>query len=133
MKFLANENIPLASVFYLRKKGFDVYSISETIPGITDIEVLKIAKSENRIILTFDSDYGELIFLHKVNIPSGIVYFRFIPQHPNDPAECIMKILKIFIGSVQKEFFKERKVITSYLQSDPFAGSGRALLAKLKK
>jgi predicted nuclease of predicted toxin-antitoxin system len=104
MKFLANENIPLASVYYLRKKGLDVYSISETAPGITDIEVLKIAQIEKRIILTFDNDYGELIFLHKINIPAGVVFFRFIPQYPNEPAEYIMKILAIRNLSLENYF-----------------------------
>ncbi len=63
--FLANENIPLKSIKILREKGYDVKAIIEKFPGISDKEVLKIAKNENRIILTFDRDYGKLLFKKK--------------------------------------------------------------------
>ncbi len=60
--FLANENFPKPSPLLLREKGFVVKSIQEDFPGISDPEVMKITTRENLIILTFDSDYGELIF-----------------------------------------------------------------------
>ena len=50
--FLANENIPLKSIKILRKNGYDVKAIIEEFPGVSDEEVLRIAKKENRIILT---------------------------------------------------------------------------------
>ncbi len=53
-KFLANENIPLATIFRLRKEGFDISSISLDAPSITDSEVMQIAADENRTIITFD-------------------------------------------------------------------------------
>lgn len=58
MKLLANENIPLDSVRSLRSAGHDVVSISERSPGISDEDVIRIARAENRIIVTFDRDYG---------------------------------------------------------------------------
>jgi predicted nuclease of predicted toxin-antitoxin system len=61
MKLLANENFPYNSVKYLMGKGFDIKSIGMDYPGITDKEVINLAIEENRTILTFDRDYGELI------------------------------------------------------------------------
>ena len=55
-KFLANENIPLASILRLRKEGFDIASVSLDAPSITDREVIQIAIEENRTIITFDRD-----------------------------------------------------------------------------
>ena len=52
MRFLANENMPLASVRVLRDAGFDVASITEDSLGISDEGVLRRAHAENRIILT---------------------------------------------------------------------------------
>ena len=92
--FLANENIPLKSIKILREKGYDVKAIIEKFPGISDKEVLKIAKNENRIILTFDRDYGKLLFKKKELVPAGIVYFRFTPKYPEECAEVLLKILK---------------------------------------
>ena len=94
MMFLANENIPLKSIKILRENGYDVKSIVEESPGISDEEVLRIAKSENRIILTFDRDYGKLIFEKKNLAPAGIVYFRFTPKYPEECAEVLLKILQ---------------------------------------
>ena len=66
MIFLANENIPLNSIKSIRESGYDISAIIEDNPGVTDEQVLKIALLENRIILTFDRDYGELIFKRKL-------------------------------------------------------------------
>jgi predicted nuclease of predicted toxin-antitoxin system len=60
--FLANENFPRPSTIILRENGFIIKSVQEDYSGISDLEVMKIALELNLIILTFDSDYGELIF-----------------------------------------------------------------------
>lgn len=62
MRFLANENFPLPSIILLRQGGYDVASMTEDSPGMEDSEVLTRASDEQRIILTFDRDYGELIY-----------------------------------------------------------------------
>ena len=54
MKFLANENIPLATVRRLRDFGHDVLAIAETAPGSTDQVVLSWAFQQQRILITFD-------------------------------------------------------------------------------
>lgn len=76
MKFLANENFPYPSIKKLREKGFEVESISEENSGISDEEVLRKAVLENLVILTFDRDYGELIFKYQKENPPAVVFFR---------------------------------------------------------
>ncbi len=94
MKFLANENIPLGSVYVLRRAGHRVLSISEEHAGMKDVDVLKRAVKDKSIILTFDRDYGELIFRHPRSVPEGLIYFRFAPATPEVPALILLKILK---------------------------------------
>lgn len=94
MKFIANENIPLASVKVLRDSGYEVFAISEESPGISDVEVLKKACSNRLIVITFDRDYGELIFKNKHLPPAGIVYLRFMPDYPEQAAEILLKIIE---------------------------------------
>jgi hypothetical protein len=62
MHLLANENFPLVSVHLLRQAGYEIASITEDSPGIEDPEVLARAVDEQQIILTFDRDYGELVY-----------------------------------------------------------------------
>jgi predicted nuclease of predicted toxin-antitoxin system len=62
MKLLANENFPLSSVKILKDSGFDMICVGIDFSGILDSEVMQIAMDQKRTILTFDRDYGELIF-----------------------------------------------------------------------
>ena len=76
MRFLANENFPLDAVETLRQNGHDVVWIRVESPGISDPEVLSRAQAENRILLTFDKDFGELAFRSKLPASVGIILFR---------------------------------------------------------
>jgi predicted nuclease of predicted toxin-antitoxin system len=94
MRFLANENFPYPSLRILRESGYDVGSVFEEIRGAKDFEVLSLAQKDDRIILTFDRDYGELIY-HYGLFAYGVVYFRFDPEYPEEPAEQLIKILDL--------------------------------------
>lgn len=93
MKFLANENFPLDSVYLLRRAGHRVLSVSEENAGMQDIDILKEAVKTKSIVLTFDRDYGELIFKHPKLLPTGLVYFRFDPATPEEPALILLNTL----------------------------------------
>lgn len=94
MRFLCNENIPIKSVHILRDNGLDVIAISEDSPGTQDEEILKKAHQTNSIIITFDRDYGELIFKRNLPSPKGIIFLRFIPKSPGEPAQYILRLLE---------------------------------------
>lgn len=93
MKILANENFPKTSVLFLQSIGYDIKSIGIDVAGISDYEVMKIAIAENRLIVTFDSDYGELIFKHGYKPPAGVIYLRIMEYSPEYPGEMIHDIL----------------------------------------
>ncbi|GAK57316.1 hypothetical protein U27_04281 [Candidatus Vecturithrix granuli] len=95
MRCLANENFPLKSVFLLRTADHDVTSITEDSPGIKDQEVLERAVREQRFVLTFDRDYGELIYKRKLPTPIGIIYFRFDPLTPEEPGEHLLELFRL--------------------------------------
>jgi predicted nuclease of predicted toxin-antitoxin system len=93
MKFLANENFPFPSIKILRKNAIDVYSIAENNPGIDDKEVIEIALEKSLTILTFDRDYGELIFKYAISTPPAVIYFRNKGQEPEFAANILINIL----------------------------------------
>ena len=111
MQFLANENLPMASVRLLRQADFSVTAIVESSPGITDKQVLAIACNEKRVILTFDRDYGDLIYRKKLPTPEGLVYFRFTPQNPEEPAKILLWALGQNIALSGKFTIIEREKI----------------------
>ena len=93
MDFLANENFPLLSVRLLKEAGYNVVSIIQEAPGSKDEDILKRAHTEKLIILTFDRDYGELIYRYRALPPVGVVYFRFAPATPSEPAEILLNVI----------------------------------------
>lgn len=95
MRFLANENFPLQSVKRLRAAGLGVAAVVEDSPGASDRQVLSRAEIEGRIILTFDSDYGELIYKLGHPAPAGVIYLRFVPDTPLEPAGIILHLLTV--------------------------------------
>lgn len=104
MRFLANENFPLISVNCLREAGYDITSITENSPGIADAEVLVRAADEERIILTFDRDYGELIYRMGMSSPMGVVYYRYNPLTPEEPAQDLLRLLSLEGISLEQKF-----------------------------
>jgi predicted nuclease of predicted toxin-antitoxin system len=89
MKLLANENFPLKSILFLKSKGFDIASIGTDNPSIKDNAVMGIAIEEERTILTFDRDYGELIFKHNYRPKKGVIYFRLNEYKADEPGRII--------------------------------------------
>lgn len=92
MKLLANENFPLKSILYLKSKGFNISSIGTDNPSIQDNVVMNIAINENRTILTFDRDYGELIFKHNYRPQKGVIYLRLDEYEADEPEKLIEEI-----------------------------------------
>jgi predicted nuclease of predicted toxin-antitoxin system len=92
-RILANENFPLSSVRLLREAGHDVISVTETCPGEKDASVLELASEQKRILITFDRDYGELIYLRSLPCPSALILLRFDPMTPDEPAALVADLL----------------------------------------
>ena len=75
LRLLADENIAAPLVRALREAEIDVIYVAESASGITDDEVLEIARREDRLLLTEDKDFGELVFRMKRDLP-GVIMLR---------------------------------------------------------
>lgn len=75
-KLLADANVAVEVVAYLRSRGVDVASIYERdLALLTDEDVLAVATSEERFVLTHDSDFGRLV-LHEGRPFHGVIFLR---------------------------------------------------------
>lgn len=76
MRFLIDESSDRRVATHLRGLGHDATTVAgDHQPGLPDPEVLALAWHEGRILITDDSDFGELVF--RYNRPhSGVFYFR---------------------------------------------------------
>lgn len=76
MRFLANENFPGDAVAALVSAGYDVVWVRTAAPGSKDEDILAWAMRENRVLLTFDQDFGELAWRAGLPASCGIMLFR---------------------------------------------------------
>ncbi len=76
IKFLADESCDFLVVRTLRSAEYDVLSVAESFPSVSDQQVLRHAAREKRILLTEDKDFGEWVFAHGEDV-SGVILIRF--------------------------------------------------------
>jgi predicted nuclease of predicted toxin-antitoxin system len=55
--------------------------------------VLARAVAEDRVLVTFDKDFGELAFRHGLTAKCGIILFRIPPESASKIAEAAVRVL----------------------------------------
>ncbi len=79
MKFIADVNIASKVIRLLRQTGHDVLDIKKLDPITSDTEIIKLAREENRIILTHDKDFLGLTKFPKYQV--GMIVIRLNIQN----------------------------------------------------
>ena len=80
--FLANENVPGDAVRAARQAGHDLTWMAEVSPGDPDDKVLARALAERRVLVTFDKDFGEMVFRRGRTASCGVILLRPRLQSP---------------------------------------------------
>jgi predicted nuclease of predicted toxin-antitoxin system len=76
MRLLADESCDFSVVRGLRSAGYDVTSIAESLSGAPDEQVIDLARSERRLLITEDKDFGQLVF-SAASQNSGVLLVRY--------------------------------------------------------
>ena len=77
----------------LRADGHDVLAVSEFQHRSVDKEVMELALTENRILLTEDKDFGWLVFAGRVDSP-GVILIRFPASARGLLAEAVLRLAR---------------------------------------
>ena len=93
MRFLANENFPGAAVIALVAAGHDVVWVRNAAPGTSDRDVLAWAIRDERVLLTFDKDFGELARASVLPATCGVVLFRMPMPKPGDVGQRLADLI----------------------------------------
>jgi predicted nuclease of predicted toxin-antitoxin system len=98
MQLLLDQDVYGLTVKFLIEAGYDLLTVAQLdMSQAPDEEVLKTAQSQNRILITRDRDYGNLIFVKGLGI--GVIYLR---MQPNTLAavHCeLLRVLEIYAES----------------------------------
>lgn len=76
MRFLADANLPVALVEMLRRADHDVLAANDDLPSASDELLLERAILDERVLITQDKDFGQLVFGEKRSGNYGIILFR---------------------------------------------------------
>jgi predicted nuclease of predicted toxin-antitoxin system len=93
LRFLADESCDFAAVRALRGEGFDVLSVAEVDPGSDDERVIELATRDNRILLTEDKDFGQLVFAAGRETV-GVVLIRFAARARSSIGSRVVELVR---------------------------------------
>ncbi len=105
-KLLADLNISTTTVKFLSSQDYDIKRVSSLLK--TDEEVVDLAQKEQRTILTFDKDFGEIYYFAKKKTFTVIVLAL-----QNQTSEYVNKVLKDFLESISCDEMKNKLIILS--------------------
>lgn len=93
MRFLADMGVSISTVATLLEAGHDsIHLRHEGLQKMKDPDIMAKARSENRVVLTFDLDFGDLLAASGDKLPSVII-FRLRNQTPNAVQPKLLEIL----------------------------------------
>lgn len=93
MRFLADEGVDRQVVEALRAVDLDVTYVAELDPGIRDPEVLALAVREQRLLITSDKGFGELVFRQR-RASHGVILLRLAGVDPAVKAERVASVIQ---------------------------------------
>ena len=103
LKFLVDESSGRKLFEFLLEKGFDTKFVTNEIPAASDKEVLSLAEKENRILITNDKDFGELIFrLNKQS--SGVILLRLNFDSSENRQKIILNLIENIDQKLRSSF-----------------------------
>jgi predicted nuclease of predicted toxin-antitoxin system len=76
LNFLADESCDFRVVRALRENGHDVLAVCEFAKRIQDSDVIDLSKREDRILITEDKDFGQLVYAHGHG-SRGVILLRY--------------------------------------------------------
>jgi len=93
MRFLADESCDFAVVRALREAGFDVVPVGDVAPGAEDQWVTDLAVREDRILITEDRDFGQLVYAEG-RASGGVLLLRFPATARAAMARSVVEMVK---------------------------------------
>jgi predicted nuclease of predicted toxin-antitoxin system len=102
-KFLVDVGVGRKVEGFLRKSGYDVKAVRDVNSRARDTDILKLAVSEGRMIITMDKDFGELVY-NSGMAHSGVLILRLEDAKGTDKADVVAKLLSDYSGEIENKF-----------------------------
>jgi len=103
IKLIADVNVEKPIVDFLKEKKYDILWVSDYDRSLKDVELIQLANEENRILITNDTDFGELVF-NQNKITTGIILIRIKDQNVKKKLNSLKKTLLLFEQKLENNF-----------------------------
>lgn len=107
IKFIVDECVGSVVTKWLVENGYDAISVITDMKGAKDIAILNRAAIENRIIITSDKDFGDIVF-HKKAHHTGIILIKLHKETSKNK----IKILENLLGNYADQLINNFIVIS---------------------
>jgi len=105
MRFLADQDLYKVTIDQLKNWGHDVVTVKELgMQGAMDEDLLRMARIENRSLLTRDKGFGTLVFLNK-ELSTGVVLLKITPMTIKEVHQEIYRLFKEHKEEALKSLF----------------------------
>jgi predicted nuclease of predicted toxin-antitoxin system len=111
LRFLVDVNVGLAVANSLRQSGHDVVFVGELDWSMPDLELLSLAEQEKRIVVTMDTDFGELVY-HSGQPHAGVLLLRAPGATRDEKVQIVQEIVDRYGEQIPKHFcvYREGKL-----------------------
>ena len=93
MKFLLDQDVYASTARFLRGLGHEVVPVARVgLSQAADEELLSVAGEQERIFVTRDRDFGNLVFVK--GILAGVLYLRMLPRTQGAVHSELERVLK---------------------------------------
>ncbi|MGH3445997.1 MAG: DUF5615 family PIN-like protein [Nocardioidaceae bacterium] len=102
MRFLVDESLSARVAELLRDAGHDaVYVRDRGLLGAPDTDIMHAARVDDRVVVSADTDFGEILAVGRHPGPSVII-FRRAPHRPKQQAPLLLSALPDLEDSLDK-------------------------------
>jgi predicted nuclease of predicted toxin-antitoxin system len=104
MKLLLDQDVYALTAKFLEGLGHDVVTVSDlNMATASDEENLQKAAELDRILITRDRDYGNLVFVRQMQI--GVLYLRMLPSNRDLVHNELKRVLDAYTAEELRSAF----------------------------
>ena len=117
LSFLVDVGVGRGVEQYLTEQGYDTKAVRDLDPCMEDEEIIRLAHSEKRMVVTMDKDFGELVY-HSSMEHCGILLLRLEDAAGLEKLQVIQSIMQHHSERIkncfcvfQNDKFRVKKII----------------------
>ncbi|MGD9975724.1 MAG: DUF5615 family PIN-like protein [Desulfatirhabdiaceae bacterium] len=119
LKFLIDVGVGKRIERYLREEGYDIKAVRDIDSRMEDENIIHTAVTENRMVVTMDKDFGELVY-HGSMKHCGVLLLRLENATGTEKLQIVKHIMKNYSSQIkdcfcvyQNDRFRIRRIVTA--------------------